>query len=363
MPDFVPGLDLCGRFYREVVRPILGDAYPRLPYSAALLGYGSDVLGFDTEMSTDHDWGPRLLLFLREDDQARLAQPLRDLFAQRLPREFLGYPTGFRANANGTGLAEVTEEGPIEHRIAPLTIAGLIRDYLAFDIRQEIEAADWLTFPEQKLRTLVAGAVYHDGIGLQAVRDRFSYYPHDIWLYLLACGWTRIGQEEHFVGRTGIVGDEIGSALIASRLVCDLIRLCFLMERQYAPYAKWFGTAFARLECAGVLAPLLQRVLTATTWQERERCLCPAYEQVAAMHNALGVTEALPEKVGLFHDRPFQVIHAVGGFAPAIRARIQDPAIRQIAERKPIGSIDQFSDSTDLVSDPIWRPTLRRLYE
>jgi len=363
MPDFVSGLELCGKFYQEVVRPILADAYPGLSYSAALLGSGSEVLGFDTKMSTDHDWGPRLLLFLREEDQARLAQPLRDLFARRLPREFLGYPTGFRANANGTGRAEATEEGPIEHRIASLTIADLIRDYLAFDIGQEIEAADWLTFPEQKLRTLVAGAVYHDGIGLQAVRERFAYYPHDIWLYLLACGWTRIGQEEHFVGRTGIVGDEIGSALIAARLVRDLMRLCFLMERRYAPYAKWFGTAFGRLECAGVLAPLLQQVLSATTWQERERRLCPAYERVAEMHNALGITAPLPTKVGPFFDRPFQVIEAVGGFAAAIRAQIQDPVVRRIAERKPIGSIDQFSDSTDLVSDPVWRPPLRRLYE
>ena len=61
----------------------------------------------------------------------------------------------------------------------------------------------------------------------------------------------------------------------------DLMRLCFLMERRYAPYTKWFGTAFSRLDAAPVLIPSLQGVLRAGTWQERERHLCAAYEAVA----------------------------------------------------------------------------------
>lgn len=120
-----------------------------------------------------------------------------------------------------------------------------------FDIDQEIELADWLTFPEQKLRTITAGEVFDDHIGVEDVRRRFAWYPNDVWLYLLASGWNRIGQEEHLMGRAGLAGDEIGSALIASRLVRDIMRLCFLMERSYSPYPKWFGTAFRRLACAG----------------------------------------------------------------------------------------------------------------
>ncbi|NTU80855.1 MAG: hypothetical protein HGA45_15995 [Chloroflexales bacterium] len=29
--------------------------------------------------------------------------------------------------------------------------------------------------------------------------------------------------------------------------------LCFLIERHYAPYPKWFGSAFQRLACAAEL--------------------------------------------------------------------------------------------------------------
>src|ERR1017187_6949966 len=57
---FIPGLRLAGEFYAEAVRPLLDAAFPALRYAAALLGPGSEVRGFDTARSTDHDWGPRL---------------------------------------------------------------------------------------------------------------------------------------------------------------------------------------------------------------------------------------------------------------------------------------------------------------
>ncbi|HEU0299458.1 MAG TPA: hypothetical protein VFR37_08395, partial [Longimicrobium sp.] len=64
MPEFIPGLELSRLFFVEAVRPLLDAAFPGLRYAAGLLGSGSDVLGFDTEMSRDHDWGPRVDLFL-----------------------------------------------------------------------------------------------------------------------------------------------------------------------------------------------------------------------------------------------------------------------------------------------------------
>lgn len=68
MTEFIPGLELSKSFYKEAVKPILETQFSGLRYSAASIGYGSDVLGFDTPVSTDHEWGPRLLLFLSEED-------------------------------------------------------------------------------------------------------------------------------------------------------------------------------------------------------------------------------------------------------------------------------------------------------
>jgi hypothetical protein len=71
MPAFVPALEVSRRFYEEVVRPLLDASYPGLTYAAALIGSGSEILGFDSGMSMDHDWGVRLFLFLKEEDAHR----------------------------------------------------------------------------------------------------------------------------------------------------------------------------------------------------------------------------------------------------------------------------------------------------
>lgn len=362
---FIPGLELARRFYREAVRPVFDAEFPGLRHSAALIGSGSEVLGFDTPMSADHHWGPRAMLFLAEADYDQRRAAIGEALRWGLPHNFLGYPTNFgepNPDDNGVQLLRATESGPVNHRVEIFTLADWFKGYLEFDAAGEITPADWLTFGEQKLRTITAGAVFHDDLGLEAIRARLAYYPRDAWLYLLASGWQRIGQEEHLMGRAGLVGDEIGSTLIAGRLARDLMRLCFLMERQYAPYPKWFGTAFMRLQAGPELMPLLNKVLRAETWQDRGERLAATYEVVARKHNALGITEPLPAACTPFFGRPFPVIWG-SRFADAIRAQISDLAVRRLAARGLIGAVDQFSDSTDLLSEPGWRTGLHRLYE
>ena len=264
---------------------MLHTGYPGLPFSAALLGRGSEVLGFDDEMSRDHNWEPRVLLFLRDDDYARYGEAVERSLGDALPARFAGYPTQFSLS----------------------TLRTYVQEHLDLDIDGAIEAPDWLTLPEQRLRMVTAGAVYHDEVGLQVLRDRLAYYPHDVWLYLLIAAWWRVHPEANLMGRAGFVGDELGSGVIASQLVHDLMHLSFLLEKQYAPYSKWFGTAFSRLECGPSLAPLLQGVLRADTWSERQDALAAAYQHVAALHDTLGITPPVQIEVQRMWNRPFTV--------------------------------------------------------
>lgn len=328
--SFIPGLELAGRLYRDAVRPLLSQHFPALTHTAALLGPGSEVLGFDTVRSTDHDWGPRLQLFLRPDD-AEHAGAVSDLLAERLPDTIAGYPTDLR----DTRHVQRTH-GRIRHAVVVAELGDWLTGHLGFDPRDEITTLDWLATPTQVLAEVTAGAVFHDGLGqLTGARQRLAWYPDDVWRYVLACQWQRVSQEEPFVGRCREVGDELGAAVVAGRLVRDLMRLCLLLHRVYPPYSKWLGSAFARLPCAPGLTP----VLTAAIGGDDEQ-LAIAYEAVAVLHNNTGLTDTVDPSTRSFHGRPFRVLHAER-FAAALMATI--------ADRPLLGAIDQYVDSTDVL--------------
>ena len=361
MTDFIPGLQLSEALYREAVAPILAREFPGLDHAAARIGTGSDVLGFDTVRSTDHEWGPRLLLFLFETDAGAHGPAIVETLRQTLPHEIQGYPTNFGpTHETGVSVLQPVETGPVEHKVEVTTLSRFLQERLGITSARELDVLDWLTFSEQALLEVTAGAVFHDGLGtLEQTRGLLAYYPRDIWLYLLAAQWARISQQEPFVGRTGEVGDELGSGLIAADLVHDVMRLGFLMERQYAPYSKWFGSAFARLACAARLSPHLDAVLAACGWHDRQQHLVHAYEVIAAMHNDLSITEPLSTQATHFHSRPFLIIEA-GRFADALRDQIQDERVRNLPEA--IGSIDQFADSTDVLSNTTVRRRAKAIY-
>ena len=95
MTKFISGLELNESFYQEVIKPILESNFSGLKYSAALIGYGSDVLSFDTFTSTDHEWGPRLLLFLSETDYEKHRAEIDNTLSEKLPYKFKGFSTNF----------------------------------------------------------------------------------------------------------------------------------------------------------------------------------------------------------------------------------------------------------------------------
>ncbi|MBC8115646.1 MAG: hypothetical protein H7062_14780 [Candidatus Saccharimonas sp.] len=124
---------------------------------------------------------------------------------------------------------------------------------------------------------------------------------------------------------------------------------------------EWFGSAFRQLECAPALMPSLSATLAATSWRDREQALTTAFEMVATLHNALGLTDPIVAKVQPFFSRPFMSI-ATRGFADAVAARIGVPEVQRLLVRPWLGGIDQISDNSDLLESPIFRSAVRMLY-
>ena len=338
---FVPGLRLAERFYTEVVGPLLEDR----DHAAAFLGTGSDVLGLDTPRSTDHGWGPRLEVFVAAPD----VEPVRALLDERLPESFAGWPVRY-------GWDDVA----VAHHVEVAERAEWFGRRVGFDPCEPVSTRDWLTAPSQVLLELTSGAVFRDERGdLSRARRALAWYPHDVWLWMLACQWRLIAQEEAFVGRAAEAGDELGSRLVAARLCRDVMRLCFLLERRYAPYSKWLGTAFARLEAASEVEPALNDALAADGYPERGAALARAYETVGRRFNALAIAEPQDPTVRRFYERPYLVL-ASDRFASACLAAMDDDGLRGLPL---VGSADQLADCTDVLTAPSLVRRLGAVYE
>ena len=118
------------------------------------------------------------------------------------------------------------------------------------------------------------------------------------------------------------------------------------MERRYAPYIKWFGTAFSKLHNAPHLMSIFDQILRAENWRAREQHLSAAYLVLAELHNALGVTPPVAGEITPFFNRPYLVPHS-GRFVDALHAAITTPPPLP----KNVGGINQFIDNTDILED------------
>jgi len=334
--DFVPGLTLAARFYRDVVAPSVP-----VRHSAALLGAGSEVLGLDTVRSTDHDWGPRCQVFVAPDDVV----PVRASVQAALPGAYAGWPVALGSDTR-------TPRARVEVDTWEGWAAGVLG-------AEPVEALDWLVLPQQRLLSLTAGVVLADPLGeLGALRERLRWYPDDVWWWLLACQWQRLAQEEPWVQRAAEVGDHLGSRLVAARQVRDVVRLALLVGRAYAPYGKWLGSAFARLPDADALGDALSAALHADTVAGREAALGAAYQRVAARFNALAPDLDVDVSLRSFHDRPATVLGAER-FAAAALARVADPVLGGLPL---VGAVDQLLDATDALAHPARLKGLRAYY-
>jgi len=329
------GLELARAFFHEAVLPIVARVAPGIRLTAGRFGPRSDALGFDDAISRDHGWGPCCtLLFEPAVDLAPIAAALR----ADLPAEFRGYATAFRDDHQH----DVELSTPDRYFERPAT------------------PRDWLAIAEQKLLELTCGELFRDDLDVALIRGRLAHYPDDLRVHLIAVEWMRIFEEQAFPGRAASRGDETGAAIIAARLAESVMRLGFYLERRYAPYAKWLGTAFQQLACAARLHEPLGRMLAARTLDERERAWTIVLQttlELHEQHQLLARGRYAPADV--YAGRRGIGIPAFGpaslhDLVAELRSHITDPDVLALPPR--LGSINQMFAVRDLEdSAPHWR--------
>ena len=174
---------------------------------------------------------------------------------------------------------------------------------------------------------------------------------------MLAAGWQRLCQLLPMVGRTAESGDELGSRLLSAGLADDLMGLAFALSRRWAPYAKWRGSVFRSLPVAARLGPLLGTAVAAPDWGGRENALTAACEVLLAVQREHGQS-APASAVIAFFDRPYRTVDQA--VPQGLLARITDPDVARLPPL--VGAVEQWADSTDVLSSPGRRAALQAAY-
>ncbi|TBF87916.1 DUF4037 domain-containing protein [Rhizobium leguminosarum] len=187
------GIDLSYRFHETLVAPILHAHAPGVAYAAARIGLGSEVLGYDDEMSPDHDYGPCVQIFLREDAFPSRVTDIMRILDPNLPARFAGWAVRYPTNVCPP--ADDARQGMLgsAHGVEFYTVPTWSDRFLGRQFATDLTTQDWLSYSEQIFLTVTGGAVFRDDVGeLTALRDRLAHFPRDVWLYQLAAHGTAL---------------------------------------------------------------------------------------------------------------------------------------------------------------------------
>ena len=360
MAEFIKGLKLCEGFFNECAKPVIDKYFPDLQYSAGLIGYGSDVLGYDDAVSRDHMWGPRFYMFLRENDIDKKDE-IFNKFAEHLPYKYMGYSVNFtKPDPNDCGVqhSKFISSGKVNPLIFIQTFDEFLIDEIGTSDLENITPLDWLAFSEHRLLSLVSGKMFADKLNIRQKTDKIKFYPDEVKLYLIASQWKIIASEQAFVKRCGEVGDESGSLIICARIAERLMRLCFLYKDTYAPYSKWFGTAFNKLNIDKNIKLKINAALKANNLTERENNLVEAQVFVADLHNASGITDKVDYNIESYFGRDIRVIFA-DRFVDATIEKLKGTGFENIPL---IGTMSQFGGLSDFADEKVYYEQIKRIY-
>jgi hypothetical protein len=273
-----------------------------------------------------------------------------------LPDRFGVYPVRFYSWQTRT----------VRHHVKVTTFQDWLKSQLGIMDPAELTASRWLTIPQQHLLQVNEGAVFRDDSRqLEKARLALSWFPKDVWLWMMASQWHLIGNTQPLLGRAFEASDRRGESLIASRIVRLTMEMGFLQERRYWPYMKWFGTAFSQLDAAGTIGHFLDRALESTDHRAKEEGINQALWVLAANHNSLGLTAKVTPgirdfEVGINNAiRPYPVINA-SDFVKACKESISDRDLRSVPT---LGAIDQLTHGDDrLINFTSWPRLMEMLY-
>ena len=239
------GLQLAKEYYEAYGKQMLEDGFSdSLPFiSVGLIGSGSEVLGFDDEVSTDHDFEPGFCIFIPGEEviDRKKAFSMERAYA-KLPDEFMGFKK-----------QKLSPVGGARH--------GVIRleDFLTQKLGNKDGVLDnfsWLKIPTQYLCEVTKGEIFFDGSGkLTEIRNNLMVMPKDIRLKRLAGHLLLMSQSGQYNYMRMVKHNELAAAgVCVHEYVENAIAAIYLLNNEYMPYYKWRFRGLKELDLLSELA-------------------------------------------------------------------------------------------------------------
>ncbi len=267
------GLEIAKAFYHEYGEPMLREKFPEiLPFMAVgLLGRGSECLGFDDEVSRDHDFEPGFCVFLPGEEivDRRTAFLLERAYAG-LPKEFMGLRR-----------AVISPVGGARHGV--LRTAEFMTD-LVGSSDGRLDLTGWMTVPDHALTEALSGEIFTDPYGeVTAIRERLRRQPVDVKRKKLAGHLLLMGQSGQYNYKRCLAHGETAAAQLAvTEFVKSTMSVVFLINNTYQPYYKWSFRAMRALPRLSLEAELLEYLLTSDNEPETAKEKYDVIEGIAS---------------------------------------------------------------------------------
>ncbi len=241
------GIDISRAFYLEYGKPmfeeLFPDAYDRI--AVGLAGEGSECLGFDDDISKDHDFDAGFCLWITAEDEQKFGFRLERAYA-KLPKEFMGLRRGLLSPVGG-------------NRHGVITIDAFYTRFLGAPTAPDTTER-WLYTPSAALLSASNGEVFCDKLGqFSAVREKIlSGYPEDIRRKKLAAHTVFMAQSGQYNYSRCLLRGENGAAQLAVfEFVRHAISVIYLLNNKYEPFYKWAYRGLSSLPVLGHLADAL----------------------------------------------------------------------------------------------------------
>ena len=234
------GLALAEEYFDAFGKPMLDMHYSGIKsrIAAGFVGMGSDCLGFDDQLSRDHDWGPGFCIWLDKDDYEKVGADLQHSY-DALPVRYRGAERTI--STWGGGRRGVYDSGGFYWSVIGLP-------------RAPVKAMEWLVIPEYNLATSVSGKVFVDPTGeFSDIRAKIlAYYPEDVRKKKIAARCMSAAQSGQYNYQRCLQREDVYGAWRALTTFCeDLLAFVFLFNRRFMPYFKWHCRASAEMPILG----------------------------------------------------------------------------------------------------------------